>query len=505
MKRIGSILLLGGLFIALLQAAFTSHPTVHAAPGPRYVFLFIGDGMGLAQINAAETFMGAQVQRKPPSLVQTAFTAFPATGFQTTYSLGSYVPDSSSTATAMATGHKVGDGALSLDMQSGKPYPTLAELAAARGMKVGIVTSVALNHATPAAFYAHQANRDHYYAIGLDLVNSPFQYFAGGGLLDVSGPAGQQTSLTDIAQGKGFTIVHTAEAFAGLTSASGRAIVLHPDPAPSQSLPYEIDRKGSGALSLADLTQKGIDFLDNPNGFLMIVEGGKIDWAAHANDTATLAWEVLSLNDAVLRAVQFANQHPTETLIVVTGDHETGGLALGARSLGYQTRFGLLAQQKISFEALDGRFYDYQKEHTVGQASLQDWLPTLGDSFGLATFSEKELTELQSKAENGDEAAWNRYRLALTAEDTQELLAALQANLQSPPGGSPAYGGREPFSATLTDIMSRKVGAGWSTQAHTGVPVPVFASGNGSAQFVGYYDNADLFERLATVMQLAAR
>ena len=169
------------------------------AKAPKYVFLFIGDGMSYPQIQSTSDFLGAlngaDYRQAQPSLDDNGgaildgpeylnFMNFEAAGSAVTYDSNSFAPDSASTATSISTGYKTYSGSINVDETGTISYETIAEqLHAQKGYSVGVITSVNLNHATPAAFYAHQASRNDYYDIGLELIDSGFEYFAGGGLL----------------------------------------------------------------------------------------------------------------------------------------------------------------------------------------------------------------------------------------------------------------------------------------------------------------------------------
>ena len=145
----------------------------------RYVFLFIGDGMGIAQRNAAELYLAKEKGLSRPEEAKLVMNSFPAQGMNTTYDLTSVIPDSASTATAIASGHKTSSGTIGMDAEAKLSYENIAEAAKKKNWKVGILSTVSLDHATPAAFYAHVASRKQMYDISMQLANSGFDYFAG--------------------------------------------------------------------------------------------------------------------------------------------------------------------------------------------------------------------------------------------------------------------------------------------------------------------------------------
>ncbi len=280
-------------------------PSDPHAPRAKYVFLFIGDGMAEVQVAAA----GPEFER------------FPVRGRTTTHDIFRGVTDSAAAATAMATGHKTSSGVLGMNPLGTLSYASIAESARDAGYKVGIVTTVSLDHATPAAFYAKSARRDDYYGIARQIPASRFEYFGGGSLL-------KPEAFVLIATA-GYAIVDDAATFRSLAPGtppgSGKVVAVNAVLAGSGSMPYDIDRD-SGDLSFADYVAKGIELLDGTAGFFMMAEAGKIDWACHANDAAAAIGEVRALDRAVAEALAFAEKHPGDVLVVVTGDHETGGM-----------------------------------------------------------------------------------------------------------------------------------------------------------------------------------
>lgn len=205
---------------------------------------------------------------------------FQTAGSAQTYDRTSFAPDSASTATSIATGHKTWSGIINVSEDFSRKYETIAEkLKKQKNYKIVVITSVNINQATPAAFYAHQKSRDSYYAIGKEMIASNFDYFTGGALREPTGENGGQPDLYKLAEKAGYNVVRTQKGAEQLRPKDGKSIVVSEALADEDSMPYEIDRKDG----------------------------------------------TLALDDAVGRAVKFYNKHPDETLIIVTGDHETGG------------------------------------------------------------------------------------------------------------------------------------------------------------------------------------
>lgn len=317
------------VLLALALAALSScaaagfpAPTV----GPKYIFLFIGDGMGKNHVAAAELY-AVTPEAAAAGIAPLRFSAFPARGEISTSNIYGRTTDSAAAATALASGRKTANGVLNMNPAATETYAIITDLAAARGRRVGVVTSVSLDHATPAGFYAFSGARGDYYEIAAQLAARRFDYFGGGGFLSPRGDDGRQADAFVLAAANGFTVARTKAAFAALAPGAGRAIAVGERLDASQALPYAADR-APGDLALADFVAKGVELLDGDGGFFMMAEGGRIDWASHANDVFHMLPEVADLDRAVAVAIDFQSVHPDETLIVVTSDHETGGLAI---------------------------------------------------------------------------------------------------------------------------------------------------------------------------------
>ena len=458
---------------------------------PKYVFLFIGDGMSYPQFQAASDYLGALADTGSDDIldgnVPLTFMNFPVAGSAVTYDSSSFCPDSASTATSLSTGYKTYSGTINMDETATVSYETISEkLHAQLGWKVGVISSVNLNHATPAAFYAHQAKRSNYYEIGQELVASNFEYFAGGGLLKPTGPDKDKTSLYDLAADAGYKVVMTQAEAEAVTSADGKVLIIDEHLADSDAFAYENDR-ADGDWALSDYVKKGIEVLDNDTGFFLMVEGGKIDWACHANDAGSTIADTIALSDAVDEAVAFAQQHPDETLILVTGDHETGGLTIGYAGTDYDTFLTNLENQKISYAKFDS---DYVAKYKENNTSFDEVMKDVTALFGLKTEGAEDDT------------------LVLTAYELDKLKAAYEATMDAGRAdAAPAnqaeyvlYGSYEPLSVTITHILNNKSGVNFASYAHTGLPVAVFAQGSGQDLFEGFYDNTQVYHKLAGLL-----
>jgi len=436
--------------------------------------------MAMPQINAAEAYLN-QKTGSSIGVKQLGFTQFPAQGLTTTYDAGSFITDSASAGTAIATGNKTLSGVINMDVSKTVKYTTIAELAKSAGKKVGILSSVNLDHATPACFYAKEASRNDYYNIGMQLAASDFDFFAGGQVRNSKTPKGEK-SAHDIMMERGWQMASTREELAALKP--GTTAYAYTTGFAAEALDYDMDRE-SDDISLAEFTKKGIELLDNEKGFFMMIEGGKIDWACHANDAAASIHDTIAFDNAVAEAIAFYNAHPEETTIIVTGDHETGGLALGFAGTKYDSAFEKIDAQTMSYEYFDTYILTpYKESHTADNARLDDLMPAIEKAFGLKEFSPLERKKL--------DAAFAQSMAAKDAKDTSDEAYLL-------------YGGYEPLSVTLTHIANEQAGLGWTSYSHTGVPVSTFAMGVGQDLFNGYYDNTDVFKKMMDVMGIDTR
>ena len=486
-------------------AASTSAQPQPQTQTPRYVFLFIGDGMSYPQVQVTAYYRGALAAAgAEPAIEHLSFMDFPVVGAQCTYDSTSVCPDSASTATAIASGHRTASGVINVAPDDdAQTFETVAEkLKAQKGTRIGIVTSVNLNHATPAAFYAHQPSRRNYYEIGEELAASGFDYFAGGALLAPEGSDGGRESLYDVAAKAGYTVAQTYDAASQLTAADLPAVVVSEVLADEDAISYELDR-AQGEWALADYVARGIELLSGADkdpaddaGFFMMCEGGKIDWACHANDCAATIHDVCALDEAVQRALDVYEAHPDETLIVVTGDHETGGLTIGYAETNYDSFLANLEAQKISYARFDS---DYVARYIEEQTPFADALADVEELFGLKT----------PEAAQGEEGGpgtlvLTDYELGLLQDSYDRTLAqAPRSQDEMTQEEYVHYGTYEPFSVTLTHVLNHKVGVDFATYAHSGLTVPVFALGCGAEAFEGYYDNTQIYQTLAALTGVA--
>ncbi len=441
----------------------------------KYVFLFIGDGMSLPQRMMADEYLKSQ------NLPLLSINKMPYQSPTTTRSSDSFITDSAASGTAIACGEKVPNKYIGITEKNEK-LTSVADVAKKEGKKIGIITSVTLNHATPASFYAHAIARGNYYKIGLDLIESDFDFFAGGTIAkrdDKKSPV-YKGNIFDLAKEHGYNLVIGRSNIEALKRGSGKVIAL---PREKDTLPYLIDEPNS--MRISHLLEKAIELLDNDKGFFIMTEGGKIDWMGHANDAATTIKEVIDFDSAVNVALEFAKKHPDETLIVVTGDHETGGLTLGFAGTGYKSYIHLLVNQKCSQGAFEGKIKNLLKKNP--NASFDDAKKLITENFGLI-FNSKE----------------KENRLSVSKAEEKQLRDAFERELENINGTSHKSDlyviARNPLTVATVRLFNNKAGVGWTTNAHTALPVLTSAVGVNAEAFSGMLDNTDISKILKDIL-----
>ena len=288
---------------ALMAAAITATAWAKA---PNYIFFFIGDGMGIAQVTNAQLYNARVLGNSTPLLS----TTFPVASMATTHSASSDVTDSAAAGTALSTGHKTVNGMLGVTPDS-VAVTSVAKKLFDAGYGVGIVTSVAIDDATPGAFYAHVPSRSQYYDIGRQLAECGYQFAAGASL---RGAFDKQGNPTDLMKYFDEANVSVSYGLDSIDTTAQRLLVLSPFHKEKQNeIGFTIDSI-AGALTLPALTRAGLDQLKrtSPDRFFMMVEGGNIDHAGHGNDGGTILREVINFNQALQEAYDFYLAHPDE-------------------------------------------------------------------------------------------------------------------------------------------------------------------------------------------------
>ncbi|MCU0557498.1 MAG: alkaline phosphatase [Desulfobacterales bacterium] len=487
--------------------------TTACANQPKYVFFFLGDGMANSQIQATEayltTFNGgsatlAEDLLKPENRLN--MSKMRVQGMQTTYDAFALMTDSASAGTAFACGAKTKSGTIGMDETLTTNLKSVAQLAHEQGKKVGILSSVSLDHATPASYYASATSRGLMNNIATQMAESGYEFFGGGGLASPTGPkqdGDTGNNVWDLLAANGYEVRNTRESILALKDAPrDKVVCINPWLQDAAAMPYDIDRPETN-LSLKEMTEVAIATLSDERrgrgrgrggneGFFIMVEGGKIDWACHANDAKAVIGDMLDFDNAVGVALEFMRKHPLQTLVVVTGDHETGGMTIGHATTAYTAYYGRLLDQTNSFQYFGANQWAEHKAAAAGVCgsylgvdNLKDdtvMLALMEDDFGLLW---KELNEYQQKK----------------LEDAYDKsLCGKNDNIDAE--NKFLYGGYEPIIVTITHILNERASIGWTSYSHTGVPVPVFAEGLEAFRFAGFYDNTDIAKKLARAMDI---
>lgn len=434
--------------------------TAMGAKKPKYIFYFIGDGMGMAPVLCAETYNRTVLGNDQPLLM----LQFPVVTVATSYSANRTITDSAAAGTALATGHKTNNDMLG-QTPDNQPVQSIASELKEKGYGVAIATSVAPDDATPAAFYAHVASRGQFYDITMDMARSNFDMIAGG-KLRARTPEGKPDART-VLKDAGYSIVDGPKAWD--EQKHGNKVVLLNAPYHNDHIGYAIDSLKEN-LSLPFITRACIDHMEkvSPKQFFVMVEGGLIDHALHPNDGGTAVKEILDFNNSLRLAYDFYLRHKDETLIVVTADHNTGGMVAGRAGSSYNLKFKNYDSQRISMQAMQ---HECNKMQHEGKVITWDTMKQyLQEKLGF--YSTIQLNEHQDKTLQ--EAFNNTF---VQKKDPEKQTLYLSVNQ---------------FVERAFDIMDQVTGIGWTTGGHSGDFVPVCAIGVGSELFRGFQDNTDL-------------
>lgn len=461
------MLKLRGQILALLTCAtlFSS-----AQEAPKYIFYYIGDGMGMGHVLSAQTYNRVVLGNDKPLLMM----QFPTAGVITTYSASSPVTDSAAAGTALSTGHKTKNGMLGVDRDT-VSVESIASKLFAKGYGVGVITSVYPDDATPGAFFAHQPTRRNTLEIGLEAASSGYQFIAGSNLRSVKDKDGKSTGLIEAFAENGMDYVRGAKAAA--ESTSERIFMVNDDSIHISNIGYTIDSI-SGVLTFPVMTKTCLNHLEKwtPGQFFMMVEGGNIDHAAHGNDGGAVIKEILNFNEALDIAYQFYLQHPNETLIVVTADHDTGGMAIGNSYVGYDMQPQYFDYQRISKD----RFAEECRAILLSRRifTWDDMQDMLREQLGF----------------------WNGVPLTQQQTDLLKEKFDKTFELRNSEDQKTLYSNFDEFTATVFKVLNDIAGVGWIAGSHTGNYVPVYAVGVGAEKFNGIHDNTDI---PAIISQLA--
>ena len=438
------------------------------AASPKYIFYFIGDGMGLGHIMITEAYNRTVLNNDE----HLTMLQFPVTSMATTYSANRHITDSSAAGTALSTGNKTNNYMLGVTPDS-VPVFSIAKALKDNGYGVGIATTVTLNDATPAAFYGHAPNRKLYYEIGKGIIGSNYEFFAGYNLISKNNNKGEKTDLYEKIEKDGYKIVKGKEEYEKIKNHN--KIILLNKPNRAGHCGYTVDSMGNDNFNVPYLTQTCMNHLqkNSPEKFFMMIEGGNIDWIAHANDPGVVK-SILDFDEGIKIAYDFYKKHPDETLIVVTADHNTGGMTFGVRG-NKRVTLKNLDYQKVSISMFQEYCKDLQKSGK--EITWDDMKTYLKQNLGLYG-----AIEVDKKDDKLIQESFNKTFTKKDVEDVKTL-----------------YTTYNNFIADVFNVFNKYTGIGWTTTGHTGDFTPVYAIGVGSEEFNGLNNNIDLPKKIAKI------
>lgn len=465
---------------------------------PRNVILLIGDGMGPEAVGLAvyyNRFMNGMDKRLNMERLMSAGN----TGYCLTYQYGTVVTDSASAATALACGIKTRDAIIGKDHE-GRSMKTVVDIARQLGKSAGVISNTRLTHAAPAAFYANVIHRDMENEIAAQLVeranltvalSGGAQHFIPAGMKvedhpDLKGidrKAGWGGSrrkdgrdLIGEAKGKGYAVVADDRELAGLDARNTDKIL---GLFSASGFPRAIDRQPqhqTGVPTLSQLTEKSLEVLEkNPRGFFLMVEGGQVDWVEHGNDVASVLHEMLEFDQAIGLVMAFAEKNP-DTLVILTADHDTGGLAIA------YSNFNPPAPVKLSSGETWRSKYNFAEKIIFEKMARQkkSFQKMAIDSKGNPAALKKEIEENSAFTISEKQAASLLARDARVRDYTE---------FYSEGSGNP--------SPLMGRLFGKEINIAWAVGTHTHVPVMIVANGPLAERFRGLLDNVDVPQIIA--------
>ena len=312
---------------------------------PKYIFLFIADGMGPTHISVTESYLSYKEGKLGGE--QLTMTQFPYYGMATTHGAVKHVSCSAASGTAIACGEKVLGGTVGVSRDSVN-LKSLAYELKEQGYKIGLFTTVPINHATPAAFFAHNLKRTNYHEISCEIPASGFDFFGGTGFLQYKGKNNDKEATDSILERNGYTVCYGKEEFRRRSVGKDKVVFcqaknrgksagyyvsdgledLNKDSLGTEHISF-VQNAVEPDATMPEMLELALEYLGDEKPFFIMGEGGVTDWASHENRTMSTIESILDFDAAIKVAYEFYKKHPKQTLIVVTSDHETGGLSLG--------------------------------------------------------------------------------------------------------------------------------------------------------------------------------
>jgi alkaline phosphatase len=431
-----------------------------AGDKPRHIIHLVSDGMSMGTLTCADQF--SSLVRQRPLVWTTLYDRADAvTALVNMRSLNSLVTDSAAAASSWGCGSRVVNGALN-QLPDGRDLKPLCTLLGEAGWARGLVTTTEITHATPAGFASNVANRDMAETIAEQYLERRIEVLLGGGrkFFTASSRNDKRDLKADYA-GNGYAVLETRTALSDAPSTKRWLGVFD-----SGHLPYTIDQRGSEALqarvpTLAEMTAAALRRLESEPHFVLQVEGGRVDHAAHASDAAAAMWDQLAFDEALEVCLEFQQRDPS-TLIVVTTDHGNANLGLNGMGSSYgqsSPMFSNLTRVRKSFSALESDFGGARRNVTLMTAG--DVAALVGEATGC-------------EISNRHAAMFARF------------LAGDHA---------PLYDQMNGFSAQMGQLLANHLGIGWTGTSHTADYVTLVAMGPGAGGFRGMLQGTDVFHR----------
>lgn len=453
---------------ASLVNSVPAQPQTATGRTPKYIFLFLADGAGITHMEITRQYN--RLVHDTGLVISDKIMAEGTLGLMTTHSADSLTTDSAAAATAMALGCKAKLGALGI-CADGTLAKSAVEIAREKGMRVGLVTNSTVYDASPAAFATHIADRSQYQQILDRYLDIAPDVILGGGreqFTSNSDSGGRKTDDKDYIRSfknVGYSYFTNKQELEQVRN--GKVLGLFA----KRDMSFEIDRNKKTEPSVYDMTNAAIRLLayDNPRGFFAFIENENIDTAAHLNDIAALIRDYREFDRAVGLAYDFYQKYPLDTLILVTSDHETGGLGFTA-----------------ALKDLNGA------ARTQRLLATADDLKKI-DSIPISLRKAKEILGVHPTAADLDKLMKDYFSGFRIAPDIKEAI------LKQRPQSRTLY---VDFTANSLGVMvANNTQAYWQTAAHTNQPVFVAAIGPGAERFKGYQDNVDFGKNLKVILE----
>lgn len=458
MNKILAALTIAGLTLSCSNESKTAITQTEAAPvisTPKNIIMVVGDGMGPTYTTAYRYFKDDPAT---PKVENTVFDRH-LVGMSSTYpdTHHSYVTDSAASATALSTANKTYNGAIGVDMDK-NPLETVLERAKSLGKKTGIVVTSQINHATPASYLAHNESRQNYNEIADSYIDGGIKadvYLGGGWKYFIR----DDRNLVNEFQDNGFTYVDSYQALE--TTTTDKPLFGLFD---KKGLPWALDDTNKHRLST--MTKTATQHLENKKGYFLLIEASQIDWGGHANDIAAAMGEMDDLAKTLEYLETYVKSHP-DTLVVVTADHSTGGVTLGAHGV-YEWKPEVLRAMIQSPSSIAKVF------------EINDITKTKANELFNFELTEEELSTLITVKND----TLKNIQITAITDEAKSKKISLEKELYT----------------AVKKIIDGRTNTGWTSSGHTAVDVPVFALGSNKDMFNGYQDNTDIAKKIFTLL-----